>query len=94
MIFAEFDGILPKEARAKARAAKDQFDNLYLVVDQQHHWKSALLPDQSAGGLDLLDPLLVGEVKQGEQCKFFLIHQFDLTGAEQYLADEFVTKRS
>jgi hypothetical protein len=94
VIFAEFDGILPKEAREKARAAKDQFDNLYLVVDQQHHWKSALLPDQSPGSSDPLDPLLVGELKQGEQRKFFLIHQFDLTGAEQYLADEFVTKRS
>jgi hypothetical protein len=92
VIFAEFDGILPKEAREKGRAAEDQFDNLYLVVDQQHYWKSALLADQSLGSADPLDPLLVGELKQGGQRKFFLIHQFDLTGAEQYLADEFGTK--
>jgi hypothetical protein len=85
---AEFDGILPKEVREKARAAKDQFDKLYLIVDQQHRWKSALLPDPKPR---LLDPLLIGEVKQGRRRKFFLIHQFDLTAAEQYLADEFAT---
>ena len=45
VITAEFNGILPKEAREKARAAKDHFDNLYLIVDQQHRWKSVLLPD-------------------------------------------------
>src|SRR5260370_23339210 len=33
VITAEFDGILPKEAREKARAAQDHFDNLYLIVD-------------------------------------------------------------
>jgi hypothetical protein len=38
-----------------------------------------------------LDPLLIGEVKQGRRRKFFVIHQFDLTEAEQYLADEFAT---
>ena len=45
VITEEFNGILPKEAREKARAAKDHFDNLYLIVDQQHRWKSVLLPD-------------------------------------------------
>jgi hypothetical protein len=89
VITAEFDGILPKEAREKARAAKDHFDNLYLIIDQQHRWKSALLPDPRPRGLD---PLLIGELKQGKERKFYLIHQFDLTGAEQYLADEFATK--
>src|SRR5262249_2603258 len=34
VITAEFDGILPKEAREKARAAKDHFDKLYLIIDQ------------------------------------------------------------
>jgi len=34
-ITAEFEGILPREARERARTAKDQFDNLYLIVDQQ-----------------------------------------------------------
>jgi surfactin synthase thioesterase subunit len=52
VISAEFDGILPKEAREKARAAKDDFDNLYLIVDQQHRWKSALLPDPRPRALD------------------------------------------
>jgi hypothetical protein len=88
VITAEFDGILPKEVREKARKAKDQFDNLYLIVDQQHRWKSALLPDPRPRALD---PLLIGEVKQGRRRKFFVIHQFDLTEAEQYLADEFAT---
>src|SRR6202035_2938287 len=89
VITAEFNGILPKEAREKARAAKDHFDNLYLIVDQEHHWKSAFLADPKPRALD---PLLVGELKQGRRCKFFVIHQFDLSEAEQYLADEFVTK--
>jgi len=89
LITAEFTGILPKEAREMTRAAKDQFDKLYLIVDQQHRWKSALLPDPSPRALD---PLLIGELKRGRCRKFFLIHQFDLTEAEQYLADEFATK--
>jgi hypothetical protein len=89
VISAEFNGILPKVAREKARAAKDQFDNLYLIVDQQHRWKSALLPDPSPR---ILDPLLIGELKQGSGCKYFLVDQFDLTGAEQYLAAEFAAK--
>lgn len=88
VITAEFDGILPREAREKARAAKDHFDNLYLVVDQQNKWKGALLPDPSRSAFD---PLLIGELRQGQQRKFFVIHQFDLTAAEQYLADEFAT---
>jgi hypothetical protein len=89
VITAEFNGILPKEAREKARAAKDHFDNLYLVVDQQYRWKSVLLPDP---GPRALDPLLIGELKQGRGRKYYLIHEFDLTEAEQYLADEFATK--
>jgi hypothetical protein len=89
VITAEFDGILPKETREKARAAKDHFDNLYLIVDQQHRWKSVLLPDPRPR---ILDPLLVGELKQGHARKYYLIHQFDLTEAEQYLADEFAIK--
>ena len=89
VISAEFDGILPKEAREKARAAKDHFDNLYLIVDQQHRWKSALLPDPRPRALD---PLLIGELKHRRRHQFFLIHQFDLTEAEQYLAEEFATK--
>jgi hypothetical protein len=82
VITAEFNGILPKEAREKAKAARDYFDNLYLVVDQQNRWKSDILPD----------PLLVGEVKREGEVKYFMIHQFDLTEAENYLADEFATK--
>ena len=88
VIAAEFNGLLPKEVREKARAFKDQFDKLYLVVDQQHRWKSALLPDPRPRALD---PLLIGEVKQGRRRRFYLVHQFDLTEAEQYLADEFAT---
>jgi hypothetical protein len=89
VLTAAFDGILPKVTREKARAAKDHFDGLYLVVDQQQRWKSSLLPDPRPRALD---PLLIGELKQGRCRKFFLIHQFDLTEAEQYLADEFATK--
>jgi hypothetical protein len=88
-ITAEFDGILPKATREKARAAKEHFDNLYLIVDQQHRWKSRLLPDPTPRALD---PLLIGELKQGRRRQFFLLDQFDLTEAEQYLADEFATK--
>src|SRR5271165_1132601 len=89
VITAEFNGILPKEVRQKAREAKDQFDNLYLIVDQQYRWKSSLLPDPRPRALD---PLLVGELKQGRSRKFYLIDQFDLTAAEQYLADEFASR--
>ena len=86
VLTAEFDGILPKESRKKARAAKTHFDRLYLIVDQQQRWKSTLLPDPRPRALD---PLLVGELKLGRCRKFFLVDQFDLTQAEQYLADEF-----
>jgi hypothetical protein len=89
VITAEFNGILPIEARKKARAAKDHFDNLYLIVDQQYRWKSVLLPDPRPR---VLDPLLVGELKQSRASKYYLIHQFDLTEAEQYLANEFAIK--
>jgi hypothetical protein len=88
VITAEFSGILPKEAREKARAAKEHFDKLYLIVDQQNRWKSVLLPNPRSRALD---PLLIGELKQGRRRKFFLIHQFDLTEAEQYLTDEFAS---
>ena len=88
---AEFDGILPKETRQKARIAKNYFDHLYVIVDQQHRWKSSLLPDPRPRALD---PLLIGELKQGHARKFFLLDQFDLTPAEQYLADEFASRLS
>jgi hypothetical protein len=88
-ITAEFDGLLPRKTRELAQAAKYHFDNLYLIVDQQNRWKSALLADPSPRALD---PLLIGELKQGEQRKFFLLDQFALTAAEQYLAAEFATQ--
>jgi hypothetical protein len=86
VVTAEFNGILPKVVREKARAAKEQFDNLYLILDLHHRWKNELLPDPRPR---ILDPLLVGELKQGQGGKYYLIDQFDLTQAEQYLADEF-----
>ncbi|MGA8657606.1 MAG: hypothetical protein WB586_15790 [Chthoniobacterales bacterium] len=89
VITAEFDGILPRETRERARAAQAHFDNLYLIVDQQNRWKSALLADPSPRALD---PLLIGELKQGQQSQFFVIDQFELTAAEQYLTDEFATR--
>jgi hypothetical protein len=89
VITAEFNGILPREARERARAARDHFDNLYLIVDQQHRWKSELLPDPAPRSLD---PLLVGEVSLVGKSEFFMIHQFELTEAERYLADEFAVK--
>ena len=90
VITAEFNGILPKKARKKALVARDHFDELYLIVDQQNRWKSALLPDPRPRALD---PLLIGEHKEGHQRKFFVIDQFDLTEAEQYLTDEFAAKQ-
>jgi hypothetical protein len=89
VITAEFDGILPREAREKAMVAKSHFDKLYLVVDQQNRWKSEVLPDPAPRALD---PLLVGEVEQAGKTKYFVICQFDLTDAEQYLADEFTIR--
>jgi hypothetical protein len=89
IITAEFDGILPKETRQNARIAQNYFDHLYVIVDQQQRWKSSLLPDPRPRALD---PLLIGELKQGHARKFFLLEQFDLTPAEQYLADEFASK--
>jgi hypothetical protein len=86
VLTAEFNGILPKETREKARAAKAHFDKLYLIVDQQHRWKSLLLPDPSPR---VLDPLLIGELQQDIVRKYYLLDQFNLTEAEQYLADEF-----
>jgi hypothetical protein len=89
VITAEFDGILPREAREKAVAARAHFDKLYIVVDQQNRWKSEVLPDPAPRALD---PLLVGEVERAGKTKYFVICQFDLTDAEQYLADEFALK--
>jgi len=89
VLTAEFDGILPKKTRETALAAKHRFDNLYLIVDQQRRWKSAVLRDPVPRALD---PLLIGELKYGQRRRFFLLDQFDLTQAEQYLADEFATK--
>jgi hypothetical protein len=86
---AEFDGILPKSTRAIALTAQYRFNSLYLVVDQQKRWQSTLLRDPVPRALD---PLLIGELKHGKRRRFFLLDQFDLTAAEQYLADEFATK--
>ena len=69
VITAEFNGILPKEVREKARAAKDHFEKLYLIVDQQHRWKSVLLPDPRPR---VLDPLLIGELRQGRAREILL----------------------
>jgi hypothetical protein len=84
---ATFDGILPKETRQKAIHAKGHFDNLYLVVDQQNRWKSELLPVPASA---LLDPLLIGEKRERSGSSYFLIDQFDLTKAEDYLIAEFL----
>ena len=84
---ATFDGILPKETRQKAIRARGQFDNLYLVVDQQNRWKSELLPVPASA---LLDPLLIGEKRERSGSSYFLIDQFDLTKAEDYLIAEFL----
>jgi hypothetical protein len=89
VLTAEFDGILPKSTREIARAAKQRFDSLYLIVDQQQRWQSTVLRDPVP---QALDPLLIGELKGGRRRQFFLLDQFDLTAAEQYLADEFATK--
>jgi hypothetical protein len=86
VISAEFDGLLPTRTREIARLAKNQFDNLYLIVDQQNRWESALLPDRSPRALD---PLLVGERRQSGERRFFVVDQFALTLAERYLATEF-----
>jgi hypothetical protein len=84
---AAFNGILPKETRQKAIRARGHFDNLYLVVDQQNRWKSELLPVPASA---LLDPLLIGEKREKSGSSYFLIDQFDLTKAEDYLNAEFL----
>ncbi|MBV8102064.1 MAG: hypothetical protein JOZ31_23200 [Verrucomicrobia bacterium] len=89
ILSAEFDGILPASTREIAVTAKRRFSNLYLIVDQQKRWQSTLLRDPVPRALD---PLLIGELKKGSRRRFFLLDQFDLTAAEQYLADEFATK--
>ncbi|MBV9997609.1 MAG: hypothetical protein JO015_00690, partial [Verrucomicrobia bacterium] len=82
-----FEGLLPAATRAKALRARGQFERLYLVVDQQQRWQSALLPVPASV---LLDPLLVGEKREGFRSRYYLIDQFDLTHAEDYLASEFL----
>jgi hypothetical protein len=89
VITAEFNGIFPRETREKARAAKQQFDKLYLIVDQQGRWQATLLPDLMPREFD---PLLVGELNEKSGRKYFLIDQFNLTVAEQYLIDEFALR--
>jgi hypothetical protein len=91
VLTAEFDGIIPRTTREIALGAKHRFDSLYLVIDQQHRWQNTLLRDPVPRALD---PLLIGELKRGNRRRFFLLDQFDLTAAEQYLADEFATKLS
>jgi hypothetical protein len=58
---------------------KNHCHNLYIVVDQQERWESAVLPEPSARALD---PLLIGELKQDHQRKWFVLDQFELTAAE------------
>jgi hypothetical protein len=89
VLTAEFDGILPKSTREIALTARHRFNNLYLIVDQQNRWQSTLLRDPVPRALD---PLLIGELRKGSRRRFFLLDQFDLTVAEEYLADEFATK--
>jgi hypothetical protein len=84
---ASFEGLLPAATRAKALRARAHFDQLYLVVDQQGRWQSALLPVPASV---LLDPLLVGEKREHFRSRYYLIDQFDLTQAEDYLASEFL----
>jgi hypothetical protein len=88
ILTAAFDGIIPQKTRDIAVAAKHRFDRLYLVVDQEKRWQSQLLPDPAQ---QALDPLLIGEIARGGSRRLFLLDQFDLTMAEQYLADEFAT---
>jgi hypothetical protein len=84
---ASFDGLLPAATREKALRARDFFDNLYLVVDQQNRWQSKLLPIPESV---LLDPLLIGEKRKNFQSRYYLIDQFELTKAEDYLVAEFL----
>ncbi|HEY0793073.1 MAG TPA: hypothetical protein VGD78_18555 [Chthoniobacterales bacterium] len=87
---ATFDGLLPKETRDKARRARHLFDQLYLVVDQQTRWKSDLLPVPTSA---LLDPLLIGEKREQFRSRYYLIDQFELTQAEDYLRAEFLEEQ-
>jgi len=88
ILTAVFDGIIPQKTRDIAVAAKNRFDHLYLVVDQEKRWQSQSLPDPAQ---QALDPLLIGEMAGDASRRLFLLDQFDLTMAEQYLADEFAT---
>jgi hypothetical protein len=86
---ATFDGLLPKETREKALQARNLFNQLYLVVDQQTRWESDLLPVPTSA---LLDPLLIGERREQFRSRYYLIDQFELTQAEDYLRAEFLTE--
>jgi hypothetical protein len=87
-LIAEFDGLLPPQTRLIARAARANFEKLFLVVDQQGRWDSALLPDPAPPDLD---PLLVGSKRVGGVLRYFVLDTFDLTRSEDYLTAEFST---
>jgi len=87
-LIAKFDGLLPPQTRLIARAARVEFDKLFLVVDQQGRWESALLPDPAPPDLD---PLLVGSKRIDGVLRYFVLDTFDLTRSEDYLAAEFST---
>ena len=58
-------------------------------------WKEFHVPAENRYGLlagrRRRDPLLIGELRHDPHSQFFLIDQFDLTKAAQYLTDEFAT---
>ena len=54
---------------------------------EQERWESELLPVPVSV---LLDPLLIGEKREGFRSRYFLIDQFELTKAEDYLVSEFL----
>lgn len=85
---ADFNGLLPASSRRIAHAAGADFDNLFIVTDQQGRWQSDLLADPHP---PLTDPLLIGSKKICNEDRFFLLDAFDLTTAEDYLVAEFTT---
>jgi hypothetical protein len=82
----QFDGQIPDDVRAIYHKEKSNFDSIHLICDAKNRWVSETRPLPPPNP----DPLLVGvkRLKSGKDL-VFLLAKFDLTPAEQYVADEF-----
>jgi hypothetical protein len=75
-----FQGTIPDAVRLIAREAAAEFDDMYLICDAKGQWQQEIRPNP--------DPLLVGVLWVNNQPRAFLLAKFDMTPAEQWVADE------